>query len=115
MYAYLAGIGELYVKRRLQYELYEHEKVLTLADEISVAPGQVVSKALAQNKAVSITPFSKGEEISAHESTGDAFVHVLEGSGIFTVGGIKHTVKAGEAIVMPAGVPHAIYACEDFK
>lgn len=95
----------------------EHEKVLTLADEISVAPGQVVSKTLAQNKAVSITlfAFSKGEEISTHESTGDAFVHVLEGSGIFTVGSVKHTVKAGEAIVMPAGVPHAIFACEDFK
>lgn len=95
----------------------EHEKVLTLADEISVAPGQVVSKTLAQNKAVSITlfAFSKGEEISAHESTGDAFVHVLDGSGIFTVGGVKHTVSAGEAIIMPTGVPHAIYACEDFK
>ena len=95
----------------------EHEKVLTLADEISVAPGQVVSKTLAQNKAVSITlfAFAKGEEISTHESNGDAFVHVLEGCGIFTVGAIKHTVKEGEALVMPAGVPHAIAAYEDCK
>ena len=58
-----------------------HEKVLKLTDEISVQPGQVVSKTLAQNSSVSVTlfAFSKDEEISAHDSAGDAFVHVLEG------------------------------------
>ena len=61
-----------------------HEKVLKLTDEISVQPGQVVSKTLAQNSSVSVTlfAFSKDEEISAHDSAGDAFVHVLEGVGI---------------------------------
>jgi len=95
----------------------DHEKVLKLTDEISVLPGQVVSKALAQNGAVSVTlfAFSKGEEISTHDSDGDAFVHVLEGAGKFTVGGVEHTVKAGEVLVMPAKVPHAVYAEEDFK
>lgn len=65
----------------------EHEKVLPLADEITILPGQIVSKTLTQNDAVSITlfAFSKGEEISTHDSTGDA------------------------------KVPHAVYAEEDFK
>lgn len=95
----------------------EHDKVLKLTDEIIVAPGQIVSKTLAQNDCVSVTlfAFSKGEEISAHDSTGDAFVHVLEGTGVFTVGCTKHTVKAGEVLVMPAKIPHAVYAEEDFK
>ena len=55
-------------------------------------------KTLAQNDAVSITlfAFDKGEEISAHESTGDAFVAVLEGVGEYTVGGKKYEVHAGE-------------------
>lgn len=94
-----------------------HEKVIKLADEISAAPGQIVSKTLAQNKAVSVTlfAFSEGEEISTHDSTGDAMVHVLEGVGKFTVGGVEHIVRAGEALVMPAKVPHAVYAVEDFK
>ena len=35
-----------------------HEKVLKLTDEISVQPGQVVSKTLAQNSSVSVTPVS---------------------------------------------------------
>lgn len=95
----------------------EHEKVLTLTEEISVQQGQVVSKTLAQNEAVSVTlfAFAEGEEISAHESTGDALVHVLEGTGRFTVGGKEHICKAGDVLVMPAKVPHAVYAVEDFK
>ena len=95
----------------------EHEKVLRLADEIAVQPGQIVSKTLAQNDAVSVTlfAFSKGEEIGTHDSTGDASVYVLEGAGRYTVGGVEHTVRAGEALVMPAKIPHAVYALEDFK
>ena len=95
----------------------EHEKVLSLAGEISVQQGQIVSKTLAQNEAVGITlfAFAKGEEISAHDSTGDAMVHVLEGTGKFTVGGKEHICKAGDVLIMPAKVPHAVYAVEDFK
>lgn len=95
----------------------EHEKVLPLTGEISVQPGQIVSKTLAQNEAVSVTlfAFAEGEEISTHDSTGDAMVHVLEGTGKFTVGGKEHICKAGDVLIMPAKIPHAVYAVEDFK
>lgn len=95
----------------------EHEKVLSLTGEIAVQQGQIVSKTLAQNNAVGITlfAFAKGEEISAHDSTGDAMVHVLEGTGKFTVGEKEHICKAGDVLIMPAKVPHAVYAVEDFK
>lgn len=94
-----------------------HEEVLNLAGQVTTQPGQIVSKTLAQNPHVSITlfAFSKGEEISTHDSTGDAMVYVLEGTGQFTVGGTPHIVNAGETIVMPATIPHAVYAKEDFK
>ena len=92
-------------------------EVLVLKDQIAYQEGQVVSKTLAQNKAVSITlfAFDKGEEIGTHDSTGDAMVTVLEGTGRFTVGGVPHIVKAGETLVMPAKVPHAVYGEEAFK
>lgn|SRR5574344_1746413 len=95
----------------------EHEKVLPLVNEIEVKSGQVISKTLTQNDAVSVTlfGFGKDEEISTHESTGDAMVNVLEGTGKFTVGGIEHIVNQGEVLVMPAKVPHAVYAVEDMK
>lgn len=45
----------------------------------------------------------------------DVMVTVLDGVGEFTVGGVKHVCKAGEALVMPATIPHAVYAVERFK
>lgn len=93
------------------------EEVVNLAGQISVRSGEIVSKTLAQNDAVGITlfAFDKGEEISAHESSGDAFVTVLEGVGEYTVGDKKYEVHAGESLVMPANVPHAVYGKEAFK
>ena len=92
-------------------------EVLTLKDEVAYQKGQVVSKTLAQNAALSVTLFSfdKGEEISTHDSTGDAMVHVIEGVGQFTVDGAEHICKAGDVLVMPAKKPHAVFAKEDFK
>ena len=95
----------------------DHETVLKLADLVSIQPGQVVSKTLAQNKAVSVTlfAFDKGEEISTHDSTGDAMVTVLEGVGRFTVGGEVFVLTEGETLVMPKDVPHAVFGQERFK
>lgn len=95
----------------------EHRAALPLAAQVTVLPGQIVSKTFAQNASVSLTlfAFSKGEEIGEHDSTGDAMALVLEGEGCFTVGGTPHRVKAGEALVMPANIPHAVSAPEDFK
>lgn len=93
------------------------EKVLSLTRLVSAEPGQIVSKTLAQNRAVSVTlfAFAADEEIGAHESTGDAMATVLEGAGQFTIAGQVFHCKAGESIVMPAGKPHAVLALENFK
>ena len=95
----------------------EKAKVLGLKEEVSYQDGQVVSRTLAQNDAVSITlfSFSKGEEISTHESGGDAFVVCLDGVGQVTVDGVRYELTEGDAIVMPAGHPHAVYGKENFK
>lgn len=95
----------------------EHQTVLRLTDEVEVRPGQVVSKTLAQNDALSLTvfAFAKGEAISSHDSEGDAMVTCFEGKGRLTVGGEDYFIEEGESLVMPATIPHAVYAVEDFK
>ena len=92
-------------------------EVLTLREQVAYQTGQVVSKTLAQNSAVSVTLFSfdKGEEISTHESGGDAFVTCLDGMGRITIDGVDFTLHEGESIVMPARHPHAVYGQEQFK
>ena len=92
-------------------------EVLVLKDQVTYQQGQVVSKTLAQNDAVNITLFSfdKGEEISTHQSGGDAFVTCLDGVGKITIDGVDYLLHEGESIVMPAGHPHAVYGQEQFK
>ena len=95
----------------------EQAAVLTLKEQVAYQPGQVVSKTLAQNDALSVTlfAFDKGEEISTHESGGDAFVTCLDGVGRITIDGVEYEVHEGESIVMPARHPHAVYGQEQFK
>ena len=95
----------------------EQAAVLTLKEQVAYQPGQVVSKTLAQNDALSVTlfAFDKNEEISAHDSSGDAMVTVLDGTGCITIGDTEHILHAGDCIVMPAKIPHAVYALERFK
>ena len=93
------------------------EEVTNLAGVVNTQEGQIVSKTLAQNKYVSMTlfAFDKDEEISTHDSDGDAMVNVLEGKGKFTIDGKEYIVSAGESIIMPAKKPHSVYAVEQFK
>ena len=92
-------------------------EVLVLKEQVAYQEGQVVSKTLAQNEHVSVTlfAFDKDEEISTHESGGDAFVTCLDGVGKITIDGKEYVLKEGESIVMPAKHPHAVYGQEQFK
>ena len=92
-------------------------EVMVLKEQLAYPDGQVVSKTLAQNEHVSVTLFSfdKGEEISTHESDGDAFVTCLDGVGKVTIDGVEYILNEGESIVMPAKHPHAVFGQEKFK
>ena len=99
------------------YKNIEKQVKLELKDQVDYLDGQVVSKTLVQNNMVSMTLFSfdKGEEISTHASGGDAMVTVLEGKGRFTVADEVFFLEEGETLIMPKGIPHAVYGEERFK
>lgn len=99
------------------YKNIEKQTKLNLKDLVAYQPGQVVSKTLVQNEYVSMTIFSfdKGEEISTHAAGGDAMVTVLEGKGRINVGGEIFYLEAGDTLIMPKDIPHAVYGEEQFK
>lgn len=99
------------------YKNIDKKTKLELKNLVDYQDGQVVSKTLVQNDYVSMTIFSfdKGEEISTHAAGGDAMVTVLEGTGRFTVGGDVFILNAGETLIMPKDIPHAVYGEEKFK
>lgn len=91
--------------------------VFNLADHIAYADGSVVSKILLKKDIGNITLFSfdAGQGLSEHMAPFDAVVQVLDGQAEITIGGEKHKVKAGEMLIMPANVPHALHAHQRFK
>lgn len=95
----------------------DFSKVLDTCSLVDYEEGRVVSRTLAQGKTMSLTlfAFDSGEEISSHASSGDAMVYILDGEAKITVGEEDFSVKSGETIVMPAGIPHALHATEKFK
>lgn len=95
----------------------ELDKIIELSKLLDYRKGEIVSRTLIQNEKVSITLFSffKGEEISSHQSSGDAFVYCLDGEGELTIGENKRIIHKGECIVMPNHISHALYAKESFK
>ena len=92
-------------------------EAIALSSMVTVETGKVISRTFVQRPDLSVTlfAFAAGEGISAHSSPGDAMVYVIEGEAKITIDSKSTMVKAGEVIVMPANVPHAVDAEKDFK
>ena len=90
---------------------------LDILELVNYEEGRVVSRTLANRPAVGITlfAFDKGEGISAHSASGDAMVQILDGEAQITIGEKKIKALAGQVVVMPADVPHALLAVSRFK
>jgi quercetin dioxygenase-like cupin family protein len=88
-----------------------------LTELLDYAPGAVVSRTLVKSKAGTLTVFAfdQGEELSEHTTPFDAHVQVLEGRAELVIGGESVMQRAGETVLMPADVPHAVKAIERFK
>lgn len=99
----------------------EKEKVkgvpFKLEDEVAYAEGSVVSKTLLNRDTGNITLFSfdSGQGLSEHTAPFDAVVYILDGEAKITIGGKPNLVSAGEMLIMPANVTHALLAEKPFK
>lgn len=86
-------------------------------ESLEYQAGAIVSRTIVKQKGGSVTlfAFDEGEELSEHTAPFDALVQVLDGEARITIGGSPHTVAAGQSIVMPSDVPHALHATTRFK
>ncbi len=77
----------------------------------------IVSKTVLDKPAGTITlfAFDKGQRLSEHTAPYDAVMQIIDGSACLTIGGKDVNVSAGQIIIMPANVPHAVAAAEKFK
>jgi len=88
-----------------------------LAALVEYADDSIVSKTILDKPVGTVTlfGFDKGQKLSEHTAPYDAVVQILDGKARLTIGGKDVEVVAGQIIIMPANVPHAVYAAEKFK
>ncbi len=84
---------------------------------VEYAKDAIVSKTLIKKDTGTVTlfAFDKGQGLSEHTAPFNAMVHVIEGKAVILIDKKEHTVKAGEFIIMPANITHALDATEQFK
>jgi len=88
-----------------------------LDELVDYADGSVVSRTIAKNDAGTVTlfAFDEGQALSEHSAPFDAIVQVLDGEVELIIGGKSVMTSAGETVVMPKDIPHAVNATKKFK
>ncbi len=92
-------------------------EILELTQMVSYQEGSVVSRQITRAEAGNVTlfAFDAGQELSEHTAPFDALVEILEGDAEIRIAGQPFDLKTGQAIILPAGQPHAIHARVQFK
>lgn len=88
-----------------------------LVELVDYAADSIVSKTILDKPAGTITlfAFDEGQKLSEHTAPYDAVVQVLDGLATVTIDGRENQVAAGDIIIMPGNVPHAVAATKRFK
>jgi len=95
----------------------EAARAHTLAELVDYAEGSIVSRTLVDTiqGTVTLFAFDADQGLSEHSAPYDAYVTVLDGVAELTIGGREVRAGAGQIVLMPADVPHAIHAPERSK
>lgn len=98
-------------------KIFNTAEVYSLVNMIEYSEGSTVSKIITRNEKGNLTlfAFDKGQNLSEHSAPFDAIVQVIEGQGTIIIDKKEHAVSAGQLIIMPANIPHAVEANEKFK
>ena len=94
-----------------------HSQILNFTNEVEYANGSVVSKAIIKKDTGNVTlfAFDKGEKLSEHSAPFDALIQVIDGTAEILIDKKPYALLKGDAIIMPANIPHAVNATERFK
>jgi len=92
-------------------------RVVKATELVQYQEGAIVSRAVIDKKAGTVTAFAfdEGEGLSEHTAPYDALIYVLEGTLEVTIAGEGMLVSAQELVVMPANKPHALRAVTKCK
>ena len=97
--------------------IFEHSNVFRFHEKVEYSPEGIVSKQVLDRPVGNVTlfAFDKGQRLSTHSAPFDAMIQVLEGRAEILINRVPFLLSGGQAIIMPANIPHAVNATERFK
>jgi quercetin dioxygenase-like cupin family protein len=101
----------------MEKSIFEAGTKFRFFEKVDYSSEGIISKRVIDRPVGTVTLFSfdKGQRLSTHSAPYDAMVQVIEGKAEITIDNTVHHLETGEAIIMPANVPHAVNATEKFK
>jgi quercetin dioxygenase-like cupin family protein len=96
---------------------FEKSKIFSFDQSVEYSEGGIVSKTVLKKQTgnISLFSFAKGEALSEHTAPFDAVITAVDGKGEVIKGGKSFILTAGQTIIMPANITHAVNAVEKFK
>ena len=93
------------------------QDIVNLASALEYQEHSVISRVMLKNAGGTITlfAFDEGEGLSEHATPYDAFVTIIEGETRIRIADREHSLRAGDSLVLPASIPHAVDAVTKFK
>ena len=103
---------QLWVNGFAKPNLFVHHRAQTLGD---LVPQDIVKRHGGEIDVESYAAFAAGQALSEHSAPFDAIVQILDGNAELVIAGDKVAAAAGQTVMMPANIPHAVNAVERFK
>lgn len=88
-----------------------------LVSDIDIQKGSIVSKILLKNDGGTVTHFAfdANQSLSKHSAPFDALFQCIDGKFSVTIDNEVHSLTNNELILLPANIPHAVFAEEASK
>ena len=101
----------------MEKNIFDPGNVFRFNESVDYSTDGIISKRVLDRPVGTVTLFSfdKGQRLSTHSAPFDAMVQVIEGDAEIIINEVQYMLKTGDSIIMPAGIPHSVFATEKFK
>jgi len=96
---------------------FSRSTIFQFPSKVDYSNGGIVSKNVIKKETgnISLFAFDAGEGLSEHTAPFDALIQVIEGKAEIIIDRESYLLVSGDAIIMPANIPHAVKASQRFK
>jgi quercetin dioxygenase-like cupin family protein len=96
---------------------FDKAVIMNFPGMVEYSENGIISKRVLDKKTGNVTLFSfdTGQRLSEHTAPFDAMVQCIDGEVEVLIDRKPYLLKAGESIIMPANIPHAVNAISRFK